>query len=150
MKRAKRRTRSAKKKLIRVHFIMILMRVLRTISQKDGTADSQNCGGRRDFVLSVPIVPALRVSPLPNSAKIYMSPRAGQQGSKYQRADQALVNNVGGGFALFPGIPGFDISNVLPNRKIVIDYDYGQCNLVSLIIPLFQFRILNCRNIVLC
>ena len=37
--------------------------ILRTISQKGSAADSQNCGGRRYFVLIVPIVPAVGVSP---------------------------------------------------------------------------------------
>ena len=52
--------------------------ILRTISQKNGAADSQNCSGSRGFVLIVPIVPAVGVSTLTNSAKIYTSPRAGQ------------------------------------------------------------------------
>jgi len=90
MKRIKRRTRSAENKLIRVHFVMLLLRDLRTISQKESAADSQNCGGRRHFVLIVPIVPAVGVSPLTNSAKIYTSPHAGQQVRKCQRSDRAL------------------------------------------------------------
>ena len=64
--------------------------ILRTISQKSGAADSRNCGGRRDFVLIVPIVPPSGVSPLTNSAKIYTSPRAGQQLECGQRSDRAL------------------------------------------------------------
>ena len=64
--------------------------VLRTISQKNGAADSQNYGGRRDFVLIVPIVPVIGVSPLTNSAKIYTRPRAGQQLECGQRSDRPL------------------------------------------------------------
>ena len=52
------------------------------VLQKESAADSQNCGGRRDFVLCVPIVPAIGVSPLLNSAKIYTSPRAGLSAKK--------------------------------------------------------------------
>lgn len=63
---------------------------LRTISQKESAADSQNCGGRGDFVLIVPIVPHVRVSPLTNSAKIYTNPRAGQQLECGQRSNRAL------------------------------------------------------------
>lgn len=90
MKRIKRRTRSAENKLIRVHFVMFFDRNLRTISQKGSADDSQNYSGRGDFVLIVPIVPAVGVSPLPNSAKIYTSPRAGQQLECCQRYDRAL------------------------------------------------------------
>ena len=76
--------------LIRVHFVMFFDRILRTISQKESVADRQNCGGSGYFVLIVPIVPAIGVSPLPNSVKIYTIPRAGQQLDCGQRSDRAL------------------------------------------------------------
>ena len=79
MKRIKKKDPVSGKQADSGPFCYVFDRDLRTISQKGSTADSQNCGGRRNFVLSVPIVPALRVSPLTNSAKIYTSPRAGQQ-----------------------------------------------------------------------
>lgn len=71
-------------------FCYVFDAVLRTISQKESATDSQNCGGKRYFVLCVPIVPAIWVSPLPNSAKIYTKPRAGQQLEGGQRSDRAL------------------------------------------------------------
>ena len=63
MKRNKKKDPVSCKQADSGPFYYVYDAVLRTISQKDGAADSQNCGGRRDFVLCVPIVPASGVSP---------------------------------------------------------------------------------------
>lgn len=90
MKRIKKKDPVSCKQADSGPFCYVYDAVLRTISQKNGAADSQSCGGRRDFVLIVPIVPVIGVSPLPNSAKIYTSPRAGQQLECFHRSDRAL------------------------------------------------------------
>ena len=76
--------------LIWVLFVMLLMRIYEPFRKREIQLWWQNICPRLDFVLSVPIVPTSRVSPLLNSAKIYTSPRAGQQGECGQRSDLAL------------------------------------------------------------
>ena len=76
--------------LIQVLFVMLLMRIYEPFRKREIQLWRQNSCSRIDFVLSVPIVPPVGVSPLPNSAKIYTSPRAGQQLECCQRSDPAL------------------------------------------------------------
>ena len=90
MKRIKKKDPVSRKEADSGPFCYVFDAVLGTISQKVSAADSQNCGGRRDFVLCVPIVPAFGVSPLTNSAKIYAAGRCGQEREWCQRSDRAL------------------------------------------------------------